>query len=263
MSKSYKKAVTIGVAAFSAVALLTTGAAAFVLTNEATNTTNGNVTVGAVVDNGISLSMGSQQAAIVLDADTDDKTGRVQFTSNKDGTTLNTNISISGKLIPTGTGVSTSEIVAKYDLSFTFAVSSDNLSVGDSSEAGSTFFPKYVTTKSKKASVSEYLTLTYTDTKGSNSKSLLDVDTATAITVAADGTFDLDIDFNWGSFFGWTNPSIFYDTVSSLTSGDSSVSGGATTNLEAVKSALDTLYDMNGLKFTVTLKAALKTGTGA
>lgn len=253
MSKSYKKAVTIGVAAFSAVALLTTGAAAFVLTNEATNTTDGNVSVGTVVDNGVELSV-SDAAAIVLDAEKGDSSGRVQF-SSENGKTPNMNISISGTLLPIDSSLSTSEVLADYDLSFTFAVSSKNISVGDTSEAGNTFFPKYVTTKSHGATVNEYLTLTYTDIKGSNSESLLDVDTATAITVAADGTFDLDIDFNWGSFFGWTNPSIFYDTDSSLTSGDSSVAGGSATTLSSVKSALDTLYDMNGLEFTVTLKA--------
>lgn len=257
MSKSYKKAVTIGVAAFSAVALLTTGAAAFILTNEASHTTDGNVSVGTVVDNGVELSV-SGAAAIVLDADTSDKSGRVQF-SSEEGKKPNMNISISGTLLPVNSSLSTSEVLANYNLTFTFAVSSKNISVGDTSEAGNAFFPKYVTTKTKKATVSEYLTLTYTDTKGSNSKSLLDVDTATAITVADNGTFDLDIDFNWGSFFGWTNPSIFYDTDSSLTSGDSSTAGGSATTLSSVKSALDTLYDMNGLEFTVTLKAALKT----
>lgn len=257
MSKSYKKAVTIGVAAFSAVALLTTGAAAFVLTNEATNTTNGNVTVGTVVDNGISLSMGSQQAAIVLDAKEGDISGRVQF-SSENGKNPNMNISISGKLSPVNSDLSSSdeisEVVADYDLSFTFAVSSETISVGDTSEAGNTFFQKYVTTTTS-ATVSEYLKLTYTDRGDSGSPTACPVDTATNITVATDGTFDLDIDFNWGKFFGWTNPSIFYDTASSLTSGGESVSGGSTTSLSDVKSALDTLYDMNGLKFTVTLKA--------
>ena len=256
MSKSYKKAVTIGVAAFSAVALLTTGAAAFVLTNEASNVTDGNVSVGTVVDNGVQLSV-SDAAAIVLDAEEGDSSGRVQF-SSETGKDPNMNISIDGSLIPTGTGVSTSEIVAKYDLTFTFAVSSDNISVGTTSEPGNTFFPKYVTTTTG-AAVSEYLTLTYTDTGASGSATACPVGEAKKITVAANGSFSLDIDFHWGKFFGWTNPSIFYDTDSSLTSSDSSVAGGSATSLEAVKSALDTLYDMNGLKFTVTLKATLKT----
>lgn len=254
MSKSYKKAVTIGVAAFSAVALLTTGAAAFVLTNEASNVTNGNVSVGTVVDNGVQLSV-SGAAAIVLDAEEGDSSGRVQF-SSETGKDPNMNISIDGKLIPTGTGVSTSEIVAKYDLTFTFAVSGDNISVGDTSEAGNTFFPKYVTTTTG-ATEEEYLTLTYTN--NSQTKPCPVGGDGTEIIVGTDGSFSLDIDFHWGKFFGWTNPSIFYDTASSLTSSGSSVAGGSTTSLEAVKSALDTLYDMNGLKFTVTLKAALKT----
>lgn len=253
MSKSYKKAVTIGVAAFSAVALLTTGAAAFVLTNEATGTANGNVSVGTVVDNGISLSV-SSAAAIVLDADTSDSSGRVQF-SSEDGKNPNMNISVDGKLIPTASGVDTSEVVAKYDLSFTFAVSSDNISVGTTSEAGNTFFPKYVTTTTG-ATEEEYLTLTYTNNSQTNPCPV--GGEGTKITVGTDGTFNLDIDFHWGEFFGWTNPSIFYDTDSSLSSGDSTVAGGAATSLDSVKSALDTLYDMNGLKFTVTLKAALK-----
>lgn len=255
MSKSYKKAVTIGVAAFSAVALLTTGAAAFVLMDEAQKEIGGNVSVGTVVESGVELTISTEETAIVLDAEAGDDSGRVQA---QEGNAPKMNISIDGSLTPVGEGLSTSEIADKYDLTFTFAVSSDNISVGTTSEPGNTFFPKYVTTTTG-ATVSEYLTLTYTDTGASGSATACPVGEAKKITVAANGSFSLDIDFHWGKFFGWTNPSIFYDTDSSLSSGDSSVAGGAATSLEAVKTALDTLYDMNGLKFTVTLKAALKT----
>lgn len=234
MSKSYKKAVTIGVAAFSAVALLTTGAAAFVLTNEATKDTTGNINVGTVVDKGleISLTPTPNPAHFTLDADTSDKSGRVQY-SAEEGVTPNMHVDIAGT-ITKGADINWSDVA----LTFTFTVGND--------ESGN--FTKYVKTTSP-ASVSEYLILTYTDQKaGSPAAAACPVGgEGTTLTVGTtDGTFDLDLDLNWGSVFGGDNPSVYYD-------GD-----GASTSFSDVKTALNNLYLLNDLTFTVTLEATLK-----
>ncbi len=233
MSKSYKKAVTIGVAAFSAVALLTTGAAAFVLTNEATKDTTGNINVGTVVDKGleISLTPTPNPAHFTLDADTSDKSGRVQY-SSEEGITPNMHVDIAGT-ITKGADINWSDVA----LTFTFTVEND--------ESGN--FAKYVKTTTA-ASESEYLTLTYTDQKaGSPAAAPCPVGgEGTALTVSTtDGTFDLDLDLDWGLFFDGDNPSLYYDAA------------GASTSFGDVKTALNNLYSLNGLKFKVTLEATL------
>ena len=237
MSKSYKKAVTIGVAAFSAVALLTTGAAAFVLTNEATKDTTGNINVGTVVDKGleISLTPTPNPAHFTLDADTSDTSGRVQY-SSEEGKTPNRHVDIAGT-ITKGADINWSDVA----LTFTFTVGND--------ESGN--FTKYVKTTTG-ASSAEYLTLTYTDTKAgtpdNTAKACPVGGEGTKLTIdQADGTFDLDLDLNRGSFFGdGENPSKYYDGA------------GASTSFSEVKSVLNNLYSLNGLTFTVTLEATLK-----
>lgn len=238
MSKSYKKAVTIGVAAFSAVALLTTGAAAFVLTNEATKDTTGNINVGTVVDKGLEISLTAEAANFMLDADTSDESGRVQYSSEA-GKDPNMRVDITGS-ITKGADINWSDVA----LTFTFTVGNDT--------AGN--FAKYVKTTTN-ASESEYLTLTYTDNKkeGEPAATACAVGgEGTTLTVGqTDGKFDLDIDLNWGSFFGGQNPSLYYDAA------------GSSTELSTVNSVLNNLYLLNDLTFTVTLEATLNTGAGA
>lgn len=235
MSKSYKKAVTIGVAAFSAVALLTTGAAAFVLTNEATKDTTGNVNVGAVVDKGLEISLTTpEKVDFMLDAETSDNSGRVQYSSEA-GKTPNRHVDITGT-ITKGADINWSDVA----LTFTFTVGND--------ESGN--FAKYVKTTTD-ASESEYLTLTYTDTKDDapdkKAKKACPVggDGTTLTVNQADGSFDLDLDLNWGSVFSGENPSEYYDGA------------GASTSFSEVKSVLNNLFLLNGLTFTVTLEATL------
>ena len=233
MSKSYKKAVTIGVAAFSAVALLTTGAAAFVLTNEATKDITGNVNVGTVVDKGLEISLTTLETVdFMLDADTSDHSGRVQYSSEEGEKTPNMHVDITGS-ITKGADIEWENV----SFTFTFTVGND--------ESGN--FAKYVKTTAV-ASESEYLTLTYTDQKaGSPAAAACPVGgNGTTLTVnQADGSFDLDIDLNWGSVFGGENPSLYYD-------GD-----GSATSFSEVKSVLNNLYLLNGLTFKVTLEATL------
>lgn len=234
MSKSYKKAVTIGVAAFSAVALLTTGAAAFVLTNEASKDITGNVNVGTVVDKGLEISLTTETANFMLDADTSDNSGRVQY-SSEEGKTPNMQVNIAGT-ITKGADINWTDVA----LTFTFTVGNDT--------AGN--FTKYVKTTTG-ASESEYLTLTYTDTKAdapdNTAKNACPVGgEGTALTFGnTDGKFDLVIDLNWGSVFGGENPSLYYDD------------DGASTSFGDVKTALNNLYSLNNLTFTVTLEATL------
>ncbi len=242
MSKSYKKAVTIGVAAFSAVALLTTGAAAFVLTNEATKDTTGNINVGTVVDKGLEISITPpEKGYFMLDADTTDSTGRVQY-SKEGEQTPNMHVDIAGT-ITKGADINWSDVA----LTFTFTVLDAEGKVDKSTE-----FKKYVTTDTG-ATEYEYLTLTYTDTKAgtpdNTAKKACPVGgEGTPLTVSdTDGTFDLDLVLNWGSVFGNINPSLYYDAA------------GASTSFSDVKTALNNLYSLNGLKFKVTLEATLNT----
>ena len=155
--------------------------------------------------------------------------------SSEEGITPNTHVDIAGT-ITKGADINWSDVA----LTFTFTVEND--------KNGN--FTKYVKTTNP-ASVSEYLTLTYTDQKaGSPDAAACPVGgEGTKLTIdQADGTFDLDLDLNWGLFFGdGENPSKYYDGA------------GASTSFSEVKSVLNNLYSLNGLTFKVTLEATLNT----
>lgn len=239
MSKSYKKAVTIGVAAFSAVALLTTGAAAFVLSNQVTDSKNDTITVEKVIDGGLELTLNDIDGDFIVDADTNDKSGRVQYSGT---TTPDYDVTISGKFqkADSNNEEGLAALIARYKFTFDFAI-------GDGAQK--TFFDTHVSTKNnEKEDASEYLTLTYTDAEAdseSQNKGLVSL-TADTNEFTVDGTtgqFSVTLTLNWGAAFGETNPSLYFDAA------------GSATSMDTVKSMLNNLYTFNGGTYTVTVNA--------
>lgn len=238
MSKSYKKAVTIGVAAFSAVALLTTGAAAFVLSNQVTGNKSDTITVEKVIDAGLKLTLNEIQDDFIVDADKGDTSGRVQYDGD---TTPNYTVTISGKFekADSTNEANLADLIAGYKFTFDFAIADG---------AQKTFFDTHVSTLNNEKNENEYLRLNYADTKlasGSQNKGLvsLTADTNKFIVDGTSGEFAFTLTLAWGQAFGNVNPSLYFDAA------------GSATSMDTVKSMLNNLYTFNGGSYTVTINA--------
>ena len=238
MSKSYKKAVTIGVAAFSAVALLTTGAAAFVLSNQVTGDKSDTITVEEVIDAGLKLTLNDINGDFIVDADEDDTSGRVQYDGE---TTPNYTVTISGKFEKANSANEDdlATLIARYKFTFDFAIAEG---------AQKTFFDDHVSTLNNEKNGEEYLKLKYADTKaasGSQDKGLVSL-TADTNEFTVDGTsgeFAFTLTLDWGTAFGNVNPSLYFDDA------------GSATSMDTVKTMLNNLYTFNGGSYTVTVNA--------
>lgn len=232
MSKSYKKAVTIGIAAFSAVALLSTGAAAFVLTNEAMAESDGSISVGTITDNGVQITLdgGSESFAFNFDAPTTDTSGRIQYGSEEGSNGESLSATISGTVSPTeDANIIQGDVNDKYTVTYTLAITAGTDTEGN--------FAKYVTTNLESATEKEYLVL---------DSSIIFGGEKNTVTVAEDGKFSITISFDWGDYFGKMNPSLYYDA------------DGASTSLSDAKSELNNLTKLENVKFDLTINAAAK-----
>ncbi len=251
MQKSYKKALTIGIATFSAVALIATGTAAFILVTGGSDSLDGSISVGEVEDNSIELdayvgSVGTNTVSYTFDAAENDTTGRVQW----DGThteSLTSTITVSIKPAE-GADITQTEINTGYSLSYTVEVSGDN----------SGNFAKYVTTKGTSAETTatskEFLQLTSSTSTNSDiaNTDLVSVSEANAIAMPTETntTTTFNLNFAWGKSFNYQNPSLYFD--------DGGTSGGASFELANVKGALTELQSLNDVKLKITVTAVKK-----
>ena len=250
MQKSYKKALTIGIATFSAVALIATGTAAFILVTGGSDSLDGSISVD-VKDNSIELdayvgSVGTNTVSYTFDAAANDTTGRVQW----DGAhteSLTSTITVSIKPAE-GANITQAEINDGYSLSYTVKVTND--------DSGN--FAKYVTTKGtseeKTATSEEFLQLTSSAPTGSDiaNTDLVSVGEANAIAMPTgeSTTTTFNLNFAWDSFFNYQNPSLYFD--------DSGTSGGASIELTGVKGALNELQSLNNVQLKITVTAVKK-----
>ncbi len=249
MQKSYKKALTIGIATFSAVALIATGTAAFILMTGGSDSLDGSVTVGEVEDNSIVVDAyigdaGTNSFSYIFDSKENDTTGRVQWDGSTHESLTNT---ITVSITPAaGADITQTDINNGYSLSYTVEV----VATGDEA----TTFAKYVTTKGASsetaASEKEFLQLTSgTSTGDISNENLVSVGASNAITMPTETntTTTFSVNFAWGSYFNYQNPSEYYD-------GDgASVSLGDSTT--GVKGALNKLHLLNGIKLKITVNA--------
>lgn len=200
--RSYKNAVAIAIASFSAIALISTGLAAFVIIRDASDTTGGNITVGEVSDTQIKVAIdaGVKNGTISLDAEKDDYTGRVQIEQGGAGAKLTH--TISGTL-EVG---SNKTILGNLDLSYVVNI---KYMPGDQ-VANDDFVAQYITENRLSHLVTGFEFATKTTI------------TPTQDAVEANkGTFSFDIGFAWGSKYSGMNPSVFYDTPAASNGGAS------------------------------------------
>lgn len=204
-TKNYKKKyVTYGIIAFAGVALMSTGFATWLFINNVEETAGGNVNVGTVVDGNIAfegVTLGDNQN-IVFDVAENDTTGDIRTPSA--GTALNLDLKIIGKISP----------AAYVD----YATIQMTLPEGVWKAAG---YKKLENGNgyTKDSNLKEYITLP-TITVGGETKEIATEAqriTLTDTTEEVDGanidkkTFDVDISFDWGAFFGNENPSLYLD----------------------------------------------------
>ena len=185
--RSYKNTIAIGIASFASIALLSTGLAAFVLIRDAQKTVDGNFVVADVTDANITLSITSAQTSIVIDAERNDFSGRIQIDSANVGPTL------------TYTVTGAVEVAASKNVN-------DNLDL---------YY--YVNIKSIDGTSVQNKTFeeTFFDTGKFElvggplaSKNQIIPDEGETLNKA---TFSFEVGLSWGEFFNYENPSVYYD----------------------------------------------------
>lgn len=194
--RSYKNTIAIGIASFASIALLSTGLAAFVLIRDAQKTVDGNFVVADVTDANITLSITSaQNPSIVIDAEKNDFSGRIQIDSANVGPTL------------TYTVTGAVEVAASKNVT-------DNLDL---------YY--YVNIKSKDGTSVQNETFeeTFFDTNkfemvggplASKNQITKIPDEGETLNKA---TFSFEVGLSWGEFFNKENPSVYYDGVGAST----------------------------------------------
>lgn len=235
--RSYKNAVSIGIAAFASVALLSTGLAAFVLIKNAEEKVTGNIEVAAVSDQSINLTVTALGAddVIRLDANKDDKSGRVQ--SEKDGKGEKLTQKIDGQITVGENKTVSDNVTLTYQVDILDKAGND---------ANKDFVENFIT-----AGRLSYLgdfkvgeVMNYTVTLES----------------ATESSFEFSFGFAWGIKYGSENPSIYYDKEPGLSVPMDDVEdeeGKVTT--EGVKTELDFLKEkLDEYKFQVTVFATNK-----
>lgn len=196
--KSYNRRIyTFGTLVFLSIALMSTGFATWIMSKDASQGQDGNVTMGTITDGELSFKDVAFSATnYSFEPEKDDVTGEVIW----DGTNYaNLTINVTGKVSP-----------AKY-----VGALSVNLSVNDSDTSDPTTKVKTnlmkaaglnPTTGEKDPSLNEYITLPAcfnTD---------IQLQETTNYTVANDEiTFTYDVSFGWGTYFGKKNPSVYLD----------------------------------------------------
>ena len=187
-----RKIILFGVMMFSAVALISSGFAAWVLSTEQKQSVNGNASVAAVSDASFNLSVAFKDGKnnIIFDSAKDDETGRVRWDS--------TNYAI--------TSVTITGQIENYDYLGTLKVS---LAVTDAIKDAANDTNKYIVLPACATSPVDIKNNTY----------------MTKISDENGGTysFEYTIEFTWGDTFGNTNPSLYYDTPAATSIDDATM----------------------------------------
>ena len=104
--KSYNRRVfAFGAVMFLAIALISTGFATWIMSNDATHNEDGTIEVGTITDGSIKFSdvrFTSTHESFYFEPDVNDQDGDVQFNSGKDGNSKSENltVTIAGTVTP-------------------------------------------------------------------------------------------------------------------------------------------------------------------
>lgn len=195
--KAYsRKALTIGVAVFSVIALTATGLAAFILSSSAEKGATGGINVGGVAEKNVNIEidgMKSNNSGQLLDSykfsfnpKSDDTTGRVRY-DGKNGEQLSNTI--------TGT-ISPAEVVSKVTVRLDVVDNDGNVDATANSRFQAAAGQNYIILPTCFAKEVEVTT-------GGEKYSYTTEDNTMK--------FELNIAFDWGSAFNSKNPGNYYD----------------------------------------------------
>ncbi len=244
--RSYKSAVSIGIAAFASVALLSTGLAAFVLIRNAEQNVDGTIVVAEVVDTEIGLELtsgivvgGESDLYLSFNAENGDKAGRVQLGGDEKPERLTHTI---GGKVSVGTG----KTVAG-NVKLTYQVDIVNT---EKSDPNGDFYSELV--------AENYLAY---NTPAFTLGTPIEVTPGTPTTVDGkeSATFEFTFGFAWGSKYASENPSVFYDSNTlRVGGGESGKLGTEFTDQEVETDLLALKTALTGYSFKVTIIAANK-----
>lgn len=233
--KSYKrKKIVLGATLFASIALISTGFAAWVISQDATNKPEGTIGIGTVKDGAVDF-VGVKQSTnkFVFDCKADDKDGRVYFEedeTNKGGELLS--VTVSGYIKQ-----------PKYFKSLTVSMTvPESITTAANEEHKYIVLPACVTT-------------TQTITPAESNYTVLESDTELINAGCTAGEellpFSYEIKFAWGDAFKTLNPGIYFDDEES---------GGKAVELTEVKRIMKDFKTVlaDGGNYTVTLKATAK-----
>lgn len=233
--KSYKrKKIVLGATLFASIALISTGFAAWVISQDATNKPEGTIGIGTVKDGAVDF-VGVKQSTnkFVFDCKADDKDGRVYFEedeTNKGGELLS--VTVSGYIKQ-----------PKYFKSLTVSMTvPESITTAANEEHKYIVLPACVTT-------------TQTITPAESNYTVLESDTELINAECTAGEellpFSYEIKFAWGDAFKTLNPGIYFDDEES---------GGKAVELTEVKRIMNDFKTVlaDGGNYTVTLKATAK-----
>ena len=233
--KSYKrKKIVLGATLFASIALISTGFAAWVISQDATNKPDGTIGIGTVKDGAVDF-VGVKQSTnkFVFDCKADDDEGRVYFEedeTNKGGESLS--VTVSGYIKQ-----------PKYFRSLTVSMAvPESITTAANEEHKYIVLPACVTT-------------TQTITPAENNYTVLESDTELINAGCTAGEellpFSYEIKFAWGDAFKTLNPGIYFDDEAS---------GGKAVELTEVKRIMNDFKTVlaDGGNYTVTLKATAK-----
>ena len=181
--KSYNRRVfTFGAIMFLAIALISTGFATWIMSNDATHNEDGTIEVGTITDGSIKFSdvrFTSTHDSFYFEPDASDQDGDVQFRQDKDENSKSENltVTIAGTVTP----------LSYLDR---ITIKMDELPAGIQA-----------------AFAKDYIELP----ECHNNEVVIPDEDLTKDTSADTVTFEYDISFRWGEFFNNTNPSIFLD----------------------------------------------------
>lgn len=191
--KSYNRRVfTFGAIMFLAIALISTGFATWIMSNDATHNEDGTIEVGTITDGSIKFSdvrFTSTHDSFYFEPDENDQDGDVQFNSGKDGSSKSENltVTIAGTVTP----------LSYLDR---ITIKMDELPAG----------------------IQAAVTKGYIELPECHNNEVVLPETALTKDTSADTvTFEYDISFRWGDFFENINPSVYLDTRTKIFEGES------------------------------------------
>lgn len=188
--RTYKNLVAIAIASFTSIALISTGLAAFVLVRESQVETEGNIVVGEIVDNQITLTLPTVTRSIILEPEKNDKYGYIQ----SDGIDPVLTHTVTGDIkVESGDN----RTVANVDLKYRVNIKNDGGSVANDDFIDDFIDANRLSFVTPFAGLSAENTLTITPDANDDKE----------------GSFSFTFGFVWGTEYNSKNPSVHYDDV--------------------------------------------------